>query len=104
MNTHRERGPVGFKMIGGKHRKDNLTLPKGFKEIVSKISLPANIVLNDKRQRKWPVTVEAVGVVGRQVAVTGGWTNFCTESLLSEWEMLVFERIDLYAWQDALQL
>ncbi|KAH6783557.1 hypothetical protein C2S52_008516 [Perilla frutescens var. hirtella] len=102
MNTYRERGQAGFKMIGGEHRKDNLTLPKGFKELVSQISLPANIVLIDKRQRKWPVTVEAAGVLGRQVAITCGWTNFCTESLLSEWEMLVFERVDLYAWQVTL--
>ncbi|KAH6819977.1 hypothetical protein C2S53_019297 [Perilla frutescens var. hirtella] len=77
MNTHRKRGLVGFKMIGGEHRKDNLTLPKGFRELMSKISLPANIVLNDKRQRKWSVTVEAVGVLGRQ-------------------------RVDLYAWQVTL--
>ncbi|KAH6763832.1 hypothetical protein C2S51_015081 [Perilla frutescens var. frutescens] len=89
-------------MIAGEHRKDNLTLPKGFKELVSQISLPANIILIDKRQRKWPVIVEAAGVLGRQVAITCGWTNFCTESLLSEWEMLVFERVDLYAWQVTL--
>ncbi|KAH6763322.1 hypothetical protein C2S52_020755 [Perilla frutescens var. hirtella] len=84
MNTHRERGPAGFKMIGGEHHKDNLTLPKGFRELVSKISLPDNIVLIDKCQKKWPVTVEVA------------------ESLLSKWEMLVFECVDLYVWHVTL--